>query len=213
MTNMMGYGKEYFDWQKNIGSIGGKLNKFKFEKEVKETDVLMDFGCGGGYLLDSFNNSKKIGFEINRTAWDEIRKKGIEVYDDFHDISDNSIDCIISNHAIEHVPLPLNTFKSLYAKLRPGGKMVIVVPLEQPSEAGFYYKEGDINQHLHTWCPMTFGNLATLSGFKVISCNVFQHQWPPDFKTTWMNSDFHDRCIKYAKKNKNLQIKLIATKI
>ena len=197
---MIGYGKEYFDWQKNIGIIGGKLNKFKFETEVKESDVLMDFGCGGGYLLENFNNKIKIGFEINKTAWDEILKKGIEVYDNFDDILDDSIDTIISNHAMEHVPLPLNTFKDLYSKLKPGGKIVIVIPLEQPTERQFYYKEGDINQHLHTWCPMTFGNLATLAGFKVLSCDVFQHQWTPDFKTTWMNPDFHERCREYAKK-------------
>ena len=43
MSNMVGYGKEYFDWQKEIGFIGGKLNKFKFETDVKENDVLMDF--------------------------------------------------------------------------------------------------------------------------------------------------------------------------
>lgn len=209
---MIGYGKEYFDWQKNIGIIGGKVNKFKFETEVKESDVLMDFGCGGGYLLENFNNKIKIGFEINKTAWDEILKKGIEVYDNFDDILDDSIDTIISNHAMEHVPLPLNTFKDLYSKLKPGGKIVIVIPLEQPTERQFYYKEGDINQHLHTWCPMTFGNLATLAGFKVLSCDVFQHQWTPDFKTTWMNPDFHERCREYAKKNNNLQIKLVATK-
>jgi len=212
MSNMIGYGKEYFDWQKEIGFIGGKLNKFKFETDVKENDVLMDFGCGGGYLLENFSNSKKIGFEVNKEAWGEIKKKGIEVFDNFDNILDNSIDCIISNHAMEHVPLPLNTFKNLYSKLKTGGKIIIVVPLEQPSESGFYYKEGDINQHLHTWCPMSFGNLAKLSGFKVISCNIFQHQWPPDFKTTWMKSDFHKRCMDYAKKNNNLQIRLLATK-
>ena len=77
---------------------------------------------------------------------------------------------------------------------------MIVIPLEQPTERQFYYKEGDINQHLNTWCPMTFGNLATLAGFKVLSCDVFQHQWTPDFKTTWMNPDFHERCREYAKK-------------
>ena len=37
---------------------------FKFENEVTETDVLLDFGCGGGYFLDNFKNSKKIGFEF-----------------------------------------------------------------------------------------------------------------------------------------------------
>ena len=212
MAKMVGYGKEYFDWQKKIGKIGGKLNKFKFEKEVKESDVLMDFGCGGGYLLENFGNKVKLGFEVNKTAWDELKSKGIDVYDDFDNILDNSIDSIISNHAMEHVPLPLNSFKDLYKKLKPGGRMVIVIPCEQPSESQFYYKAGDINQHLHTWCPMTFGNLATLAGFKVISCNVFQHQWPPDFKTSWMKPDFHERCRQHAKKNKNLQVKLVATK-
>ena len=52
-------------------------------------------------------------------------KKGIDVYDDFNNISNNSIDCIISNHAMEHVPLPLNSLKDLYSKLKPGGKIVL----------------------------------------------------------------------------------------
>ena len=209
---MSHYDKNYFEWQSKIGNIGGYLNKFKFEKEVKDEDILMDFGCGGGYLLDQFNNKKKIGFEINKSAWEEIKKKGIEVYDKYEDIDDNSIDTIISNHAMEHVPLPLNTLKNLYKKLKVGGKLVIVIPCEQPSEQCFYYVPNDRNQHLHTWCPMTFGNLANLAGFNVISCKTFQHQWCPDYETNYNKPDFHSRCHDYAKKNKNLQIKLIATK-
>ena len=210
---MKGYDTKYFDWQKEIGKVGGYLNKFKFEENVKETDILMDFGCGGGYLLDNFNNKRKIGFEINKAAWDEIKSKGIEVYDDFDCIEDNSIDCIISNHAMEHVPLPLTSLQMLYKKLKTGGKLVIVIPCEQPSEPGFYYKKNDINQHLHTWCPMTFGNLATKAGFEVISCDVFQHQWTPDWKQNWNKPNFHEKCRKFAIKNKNLQIKLFARKI
>ena len=113
---------------------------------------------------------------------------------------------------MEHVPLPLNSLKDLYKKLKTGGTMVIVIPCEQASERGFYYKAGDINQHLHTWCPMTFGNLVTLAGFKVIECKPFQHQWCPDFKQNWNQPNFHQRCREHAIKNKNVQIKLIATK-
>ena len=209
---MSHYDKDYFNWQKNIGKIGGILNKFKFENDVKDTDILMDFGCGGGYLLDNFNNEKKIGFEINRSAWEEIKKKGIDVYDNFDDILDNSIDTIISNHAMEHVPLPLESLKNLYKKLKPNGKIVIVIPCEQPSESIFYYKPNDVNQHLHTWCPMTFGNLVTLSGFKVEQCIPFHHQWIPSYQTDYKNKDFHEKCVEYAKKNNNIQIKLIAIK-
>ena len=46
---MSHYNEDYFAWQKEIGQIGGYLNKFKFEKEVNSEDILMDFGCGGGY--------------------------------------------------------------------------------------------------------------------------------------------------------------------
>ena len=123
---------------------------------MKDADVLMDFGCGGGYLLNNFNNTKKFGFEINKAAWEECKKHGIDVYDKFEDIEDNSIDVIISNHAMEHVPLPLNTLKDLYKKLKIGGNIVIVIPCEQPSESSFYYKPDDINQHLHTWCCLLY---------------------------------------------------------
>ncbi len=212
MAKRIDYGSDYYNWQKKIGAIGGYLNKFKFENEVKDTDVLMDFGCGGGFLLNQFNNKRKLGFEINRKAWEDITSKGIEAYDNFDNIQDDSIDTIISNHAMEHVPLPLNSLKSLYAKLKKGGTIVIVIPCEQPNESSFKYKPGDINQHLHTWCPMTFGNLATLAGFKVLKCEAFQHQWCSDWSTNWNKPDFHERCRQNAIQNKNMQIKLLATK-
>jgi len=61
---MTHYDEKYFNWQKEIGKIGGYLNKFKFEEEVKDNDILMDFGCGGGYLLDNFNNEKKLVLKL-----------------------------------------------------------------------------------------------------------------------------------------------------
>jgi len=209
---MSHYNDEYFNWQKNIGYIGGFLNKFKFENNVDKTDILMDFGCGGGYLLDNFENEQKFGFEINESAIDECKRKNIKVYNNFSDIENDSIDSIISNHAMEHVPLPLETLKNLYTKLKPGGKIIIVIPCEQPSEEIFYYRPNDINQHLHTWCPMTFGNLVTLAGFKVIECDVFQHKWTPTYTTEYQQPDYHQKCIDYAKQCVNYQIKLVATK-
>lgn len=209
---MSHYDANYFNWQKEIGYIGGILNKFKFERHVKKEDILMDFGCGGGYLLNNFVNPNKFGFEINKSAIIECEKKNIKVFSNFDDIPNNSIDTIISNHAMEHVHNPLETFRQLHLKLKTGGKIVIVIPCEQPSEANFYYKPNDINQHLHTWCPMTFGNLATLAGFNVIECFTFQHQWIPNYQNEYKNPGFHEKCVEYAKKNGNIQICLVASK-
>ena len=106
------YGKDYFNWQKQIGEIGGYLNKFKFEKYIEEymkennNINLLDFGCGGGYLLNNFDNVEKIGFEINKEAHKQCKEFGIKVTDNWNDILDNSIDVIISNHAMEHVSEP-----------------------------------------------------------------------------------------------------------
>ena len=72
--------------------------------------------------------------------------------------------------------------------------------MEQQIDQAFYYKANDINQHLYTWCPMTFGNLVNLAGFKVLSCQPFLHQWCPDFKENYNKPDFHKRCREYAKK-------------
>ena len=207
------YDEKYFNAQKEVGKIGGILNKFKFEKDVDENDVLMDFGCGGGYLLNNFSNKEKYGFEINKCAHEELKRNNISFYDNFDDIKDNSIDTVISNHAMEHVPLPLTTLENLYSKLKKGGKIVIVIPCEQPRETAFYYKPNDFNQHLHTWCPMTFGNLVTLAGFKVIDCNVFQHQWTPNYQNEYRDRNYHKKCINYARRTGNLQIKLVATKL
>ena len=90
--------------------------------------------------------------------------------------------------------------------------MIIVIPCEQPNDPNFNFKENDINQHLYTWCPQTFGNLAKLANFKIISCGAFQHQWCPDYKQNWNKEDFHERCFKYAKDNGNYQVRLVCTK-
>ena len=209
---MSHYNKEYFNWQKQGAVVGGYLNKFKFEEHINSNDTVLDFGCGGGYLLNNFKNIIRKGFEINEYTWEECKKNGVEVTKNYDSIENDSIDVIISNHAMEHVPNPFEVLQELYKKLKKDGKLVIVIPCEQPNEQGFFYKPNDINQHLYTWCPMTFGNLVNLAGFKVLSCQPFQHQWCPDFKENYNKPDFHKRCREYAKKNNNIQIKLVATK-
>lgn len=210
---MSHYNKTYFEWQKNIGYIGGQLNKFFYEKHITSTNItLLDFGCGGGYLLNNFNVDNKIGFEINKTAQEQCKLFNINVVDSFDNINNNSIDIIISNHAMEHVPYPLYSLKELYKKLKTNGKIIIVIPCEQPHDHGFKYDENDINQHLYTWCPQSFGNLAKQAGFTILSCDTIQHQWCPDYETNWNTPDFHQRCFTHAIKNNNYQIKLVATK-
>lgn len=157
----------------------------------------------------------KYGFEINENCHESIKNFGITPFKEFDDIPNDFFDIIISHHALEHVYEPLSTLKQLFCKLKPNGKIIIVLPCEQALESNsdiFFYKENDMNQHLYSWCPQSFGNLVKIAGFKVLECGAFQHQWAPNWYNDYNSPDFHNKCISYAKQNNNFQIKLVAEK-
>ena len=105
------YDETYFLWQKKMGVFGGKAEVFKFESSVNLNDMVLDFGCGGGYILSNLKCKKRKGIELNDTARQQ--------------------DLIISNHVLEHTFNPFNELKSLYLKLRQNGKIVFVIPNEK----------------------------------------------------------------------------------
>lgn len=171
------YDKNYFKYQKKIGEIGGISNLFKFEKYIKITDTVLDFGCGGGFLLNNLKCQKKIGIETNRSARDIIDNEfGFENHESISKIEDNSVDVIISNHCLEHCPNPAEIISEMYSKLKIGGIVVLVVPHDSYKVK---YSPNDINFHLYSFSPMNLGNLLDNSGFKNISSTSLLHRWPP----------------------------------
>lgn len=170
------YDKSYFDWQSTIGEFGGWANLSKYEQYISNDDTVIDFGCGGGFLLNNINCKRKIGIEINPHAAENATKLGVEVYSAPEDIQDEIADVIISNHALEHVHGPLDVLKVLRNKLKAGGKIVFTVPCEGLSNP---YKPGDINRHIYTWSPMNLGNLFDEAGFTVIESLPYRHMWLP----------------------------------
>ena len=73
--------KEYFEWQKKIGIFGAKANKIKFHELIHDNLKILDFGCGGGYLLNEFNfKIDKYGVEINDDARNVAIQNGLKCY-------------------------------------------------------------------------------------------------------------------------------------
>mgnify|MGYP006167272167 CR=1 FL=1 len=104
MSSEKYYNDKYFNnYQKQIGLFGGKANLFKFEKYISDDNTVLDFGCGGGFLLNNLNCKKKIGVEINPIARNFCNSEfGIKRFEKLDQVTDKSIDVIISNHALEH---------------------------------------------------------------------------------------------------------------
>jgi SAM-dependent methyltransferase len=172
------YDIHYFDWQANHGKFGGLINQSKFIEYISNSDTVLDFGCGGGYLLKGLKCRNKIGIEVNPPAIKCAQKNGVVVFKNAEEVMDECVDVIISNHALEHSTHPLGVLKLLYKKLKIGGKIIFTVPCES---IFCRYKPNDINNHLYSWSPMCIGNLFKEAGFVVIESKPLYHKWPPKY--------------------------------
>ena len=213
MTSKNHYDKKYFDWQSEVGKFGAIANQIKFVEHIKNNEKVLDFGCGGGYMLSTFLNIKKYGVEINKNASKIARKNGLKIFSKSKNLPSNFFDLIISNNALEHTDNPLLELKELYRSLKIGGKICITVPLDN---VRYKYKKNDKDFHLYSWSPMNLGNLLTAAGFQVLESKPFIHKWFPFHKTIkkfipW--NLFHFFCKIYARiDNKWYQIRAIAIK-
>jgi len=171
------YDSAYAAWADPISKFGGWANRFKFEPFLGDADRIIDYGCGAGYLLAALDVPEKLGIEINAAARERAAANGIHTVADTDDVPDSWADLIISNSALEHVLRPYDELRRLRAKVRPGGRLVFVVPHEIRSR----YAHDDINQHLYTWSPASAGNLFGAAGFTVEQVDSIRHAWPPGY--------------------------------
>ncbi|MCM1154889.1 MAG: class I SAM-dependent methyltransferase [Roseburia sp.] len=173
------YDGQYFQWQKNVGRFAGKIQVHMFQPYIHSDETVVEFGCGGGYLLSNIVAKEKVGIEINDAARDVASKNNIKSVKNINDIPDNYADVIISSHALEHVENPLGILKELYEKLKWSGKIVFYVPNESCDKE---YRKSDINNHLYTWNCLTIGNLFKAAGYFVHSVEQVQEVWPGNYE-------------------------------
>jgi SAM-dependent methyltransferase len=173
------YGKDYFHWQSRVGAFGGWANLWKFENFISSESRVIDFGCGGGYLLRNINCKEKIGIEVNEEARRTATELGVVVYSSIEAVPDNWADVVISNHALEHCLHPLAELENIRGKLKIGGRVVFTVPCET---VGRRYIANDRNHHLYSWSPGCLGNLFTEAGYIVDECKPLIHKWPKGYR-------------------------------
>jgi len=177
---MSHYDAEYFSWQTSVGDVGAVLNRRKFAAWLTDACTVLDFGCGNGALLEQLPGKTKIGVEVGRQAREAAQARGITVYARVDQVEPNSLDVVISNHALEHVERPLDELRALHGVLKPGGRAVLVVPIND-WRAERHANPSDPNHHLYTWTPLLFGNLLAEAGYTVESCRVLTHAWRRKF--------------------------------
>jgi SAM-dependent methyltransferase len=206
-------GEEYFAWQKADGLIDARYNLHIWRPHVAPADDVLDFGCGGGFLLKALDARRKAGVEVNPAARRQATELGIETYDNVREVP-GAFDKVISSHALEHVPNPRQALLDLREKLRgPGSRLVLLLPLEDwRSGLNRRYRPDDVSMHLHAWTPQTLGNLLASCDYAVHEVSVIRHAWPPGRHQLWQihPKAFHAAAWLYSILRKQRQLFAVA---
>jgi SAM-dependent methyltransferase len=176
-------GAAYFAWQKPAGTKAAIYNRKFFAPFVRPEDRLLDFGCGGGYLLHALPARSKTGIEINPAAQAEARGLGIEVAATLEELRGREFEVALSSHSLEHVANPYGALVGLRKLLWTGGKLVLLLPVDDWRNERLKgpWNGPDINGHLYAWTPRLLGNLLAASGFEPVFIRVVNQVWPPRF--------------------------------
>ena len=151
--------------------------------DVVGADV-MDVGFGGGDLLASFpTNCRVTGVEISASAvasaaqsrrFAEFRSAEFRLMseNDVESLPEGPFDIIVCSHVLEHVDHDRDFITAMASRLRPGGTLLVFVPIEEP---------GYNPDHVRTYTVASIAHLAADCGLTLLfvegSLHLNGHLW------------------------------------
>ena len=141
-----------------------------------ECGNFLDVGCGSCNFLISMKYLGMIPYGVEPGEFDEkiVHDHNLNVfkgklYEAKYD--DNFFDVITLNHVLEHVGDPTETFSELYRILKPGGYLIVAVPLSNSLAFklfGKYWSQLDTPRHLYIFKKSNLMRYAKKFDFGVI---------------------------------------------
>lgn len=134
---------------------------------------VLDVGCGNGMRLRLFTELGWIaeGQDVDAAAVEYARKStGLTVHlEEIDEMGEQqgSYDAVVMNHVLEHVPDPCLFLAECKRLLRPGGKLVAVVPNFSSTGHSFFKRSWwglDPPRHLYHFSPNNLRKMASLAG-------------------------------------------------
>lgn len=172
-------GRDYYNrFQRTSARRGAPILASRFSPHVRPDDFVVEFGCGGGFLLGLIEAREKVGIEVNDAARSEAFDAGLQVRRDLSEVGSRSADVVMTNHALEHTLDPYSQLREMLRILKPGGRLVLVVPIGD-WRAERNVRADDRDGHLFSWTPQNMYNLLTEVGFDDVEAEVISFAWPP----------------------------------
>lgn len=207
-------GAAYFSWQNaTSGEMGGRLNARKFNAYLQPDSTVVDFGCGAGYMLEKLLVRERIGIEPAPAARKAATGRGLRVVASAHELPSESVDTVVSNHALEHAVEPVQELREVCGLLKPDGQLRLWVPIDDwrvQTDA----MASDENHHLYTWTPLLMRNLLEEAGLNVISVRVITHAWPPHTArlASLPRPAFDAMCVVWSRLRRRRQLEAVASR-
>lgn len=136
---------DYHDADYNA-EIGGsnyyKSANLLLKNVDKDKFSLLDYGCGLGEFLSSFDkkNIDLFGVEFDKDVV-SLLNKTIKTWsvDDFYNVASDKFDVIHIGDVLEHLPDPIGTTNDIVCKLKKGGILYIEGPLENNFSLVYFF--------------------------------------------------------------------------
>lgn len=159
----------------------------------------LDFGCGSGIVLKQLAEAgwDAIGIEPNPGAASRARQlTGCEVIVGTIpgiQLDEASLDFVIMQHVLEHLPSPMATLHEISKLLKPGGYARITVPNFSSPEArllGQSWYAMELTRHFYHFSSEQLTKYLRHCGFEVIHLQFASESWGllASLKNKWGDS-------------------------
>jgi 2-polyprenyl-3-methyl-5-hydroxy-6-metoxy-1,4-benzoquinol methylase len=171
---------------------GGSTRDSRFWRVVERVPDLgrprlkvADIGCGEGGLcaeLKAAGWPLVAGFDLSRTRIARARGKwpDIEFFDrPFREcgIPEGSLDLVIMDNVVEHLPDPPTTVHSIARSLKPGGRLVLITPNMRSGQFRLLGRRWTVelspHAHIFLFTAQALSRLVSMCGFAVETTGAF----------------------------------------
>ncbi len=117
-----------------IGVVRFRKKIAEIEKRLKNTEIMLDFGCGSGKYLDRAKKfgCSTIGMDFSNQALEQVRNRGhkaLPVNDEAWDfLGADRINFVRMNHVIEHLYQPEQVLKKIFTAMAVGSVLHLSTP-------------------------------------------------------------------------------------
>jgi 2-polyprenyl-3-methyl-5-hydroxy-6-metoxy-1,4-benzoquinol methylase len=181
------YSSEYEAYNKSHGAEANDderiIQQAKLEGQFRHIPIpegkrLLDVGCGGGFFLRIAKQlgAKVKGIEPSPIGAECARASGLDVFNGTleqyleQERIQEQYDIITCNHALEHMPNPVQTLSGMKKLLAPNGFIWLSVPNADctfAKELGWRWHSTDLPYHIMQFNPKSLSQAAKLADLNI----------------------------------------------